>query len=89
GRRAHTLRIESAKACALCSEARHARRAIPFVERIDHWHSVGVRKERHRGIHHSHVIDEEDDNVGPVSCPLTASSEQGKTYKQEDTRYTI
>ena len=89
GRRADTLRIESAKACALCSEARHARRAIPLVQRIDHRLSVGVGEERHRGIHHSHVIDQEDDNVGLVSGPHTASSEQEKTQELEGSWHTI
>jgi hypothetical protein len=61
--RADALRIEGAKARALRGETRHARRAIPLVQRIDHRLSIGVGEKRHRRIHHSHVIDEEDDDV--------------------------
>ena len=89
GRRTHALRIEGAKARALGSQARHVRRAIPLIERMDYWLSGIIREKRHRRIHQPHVIDQKDDDIRFTCRPYAASSKERKEPELEDARHAI
>ena len=64
GRRANAHSVEVVESDTAISETFHVGSPIPIIERVTLGFTVFVREEGDRGVHYSHVVDEEDDNVG-------------------------
>ena len=80
GRRADALGIELGEAYTLVGQPLHIRRAVPAVERMLHRLPLRVGQKGHRSIHKSHVIHEENYDIGPLLSGLsgTAAGDQSQ-----------
>ena len=67
GRRADAHRIELVETDPLRREPLHRGRAVEVIQRIPLGFAFGVGEKWHRGIHHPHVIDQENDDIGKIS----------------------
>ena len=69
GRGTHPLRVELREADALIGKTFHLGRAIPVIQRITHRIALPVGQERHRRVHHAHVVHQEQDDVRALLRP--------------------
>ena len=77
--RAYALGVEGAEADALLCQPFHVGRAVPVVQRLAQRVALRVHIEGEGGIHQSHVIHQEKDDVGAVLGGHARSCQTGQS----------
>ena len=65
-RRTHAHCIKLIKPNALLGQTLHSRRAVVIIQRVPFGFALSVCKKRHGGVHYTHVINQEDHDVGQL-----------------------
>ena len=75
--RADALGVEGGEARALCGQPFHVGRAVPVVQRLALGFSVAVGDEGDGSIHQSHIVYEEDYDVGALLGSQRSGGREG------------